>query len=85
MGKMGNVQCYTAIRKGKIKSMRCNIELAETVVLLGQKEKRAGSDDVGSEITAKDETRARNLFFKLVKDGKLLINSYWLIFLLLCK
>jgi hypothetical protein len=44
MGKMGNVQCYTAIRKGKIKSMRCNIELAETVVLLGQKEKRAGSD-----------------------------------------
>lgn len=50
MGKMGNVQCYTAIRKGKIKSMRCNIELvlmvvgSETVVLLGQKEKRAGSD-----------------------------------------
>lgn len=44
MGKMGNVQCYTAIRKGKIKSMRCNIELAETVVLLVQKEKRAGSD-----------------------------------------
>lgn len=75
MGKMGNVQCYTAIRKGKIKSMRCNIELAETVVLPGQKEKRAGSEllmDVGSEITAKDETRARNLFFKLVKDGKLL-------------
>lgn len=72
---MGNVQCYTAIRKGKIKSMRCNIELAETVVLPGQKEKRAGSEllmDVGSEITAKDETRARNLFFKLVKDGKLL-------------
>lgn len=76
MGKMGNVQCYSAIRKGKIKSMRCNIELAETLVLQGQKEKRAGSEllmDVGSEITAKDETRARNLFFKLVKDGKLLI------------